>query len=280
MTTSVTDHGAVGDGIADDTAAIQRAIDEVAAAGGGTVRFPPGIYMVSSVTLQPGITYDGYDASGAPSGATIKKLPRQDKWSRTFSAIYDGPVDSAPLVIQGLAFDGNSRRQRTYRRYQLQQQHMVYLESRPESPGRLRAIVRDCRFTSGVADGVSVYTNAHVTVERCEAVDVFRGGVVLTGGNSILEVSDFTSSPGPRRDRTGIDIEVDGAGFGGTYRVDVTLERVDVLDGDFDVGMHDGSTVVGDRIYAEAPFNLFLALVTRDALIGVARPVAPEPSGG
>lgn len=40
------DFGAVGDGVTDDTAAIQAAIDAVSAAGGGAIFFPPGTYLV------------------------------------------------------------------------------------------------------------------------------------------------------------------------------------------------------------------------------------------
>jgi hypothetical protein len=46
---SVKDFGAVGDGVADDTAAIQAAIDAVFNAGGGTVYIPTGTYLVSSI---------------------------------------------------------------------------------------------------------------------------------------------------------------------------------------------------------------------------------------
>lgn len=43
------DGGASGDGITDDTEAIQQTIDMVGALGGGTVYFPPGVYIVSPV---------------------------------------------------------------------------------------------------------------------------------------------------------------------------------------------------------------------------------------
>ena len=44
-TVSVKDFGAVGDGVTDDTLAIQKALNK-----GGTIVFPAGIYMVNIVT--------------------------------------------------------------------------------------------------------------------------------------------------------------------------------------------------------------------------------------
>jgi hypothetical protein len=46
---SVKDFGAVGDGVADDTVAIQAALDAVYASGGGTLYFPAGEYLVTSI---------------------------------------------------------------------------------------------------------------------------------------------------------------------------------------------------------------------------------------
>lgn len=48
----VKSHGAVGDGVALDTAAINRAIEAAAAGGGGTVRFPAGTYLSFSIRLR------------------------------------------------------------------------------------------------------------------------------------------------------------------------------------------------------------------------------------
>ena len=53
---SVRDHGAVGDGRTLDTAAIQKAIDAAAAAGGGRVVLPPGKYLSGSISLKSRVT--------------------------------------------------------------------------------------------------------------------------------------------------------------------------------------------------------------------------------
>jgi hypothetical protein len=47
---NVKDYGAVGDGAADDTVAIQDAIDAASAAGGGVIYVPPGDYLISAET--------------------------------------------------------------------------------------------------------------------------------------------------------------------------------------------------------------------------------------
>ena len=52
---SVCEFGAVGDGVTKNTAAIQAAIDRVAAAGGGRVEIPSGRFVTGSVYLKDGI---------------------------------------------------------------------------------------------------------------------------------------------------------------------------------------------------------------------------------
>ena len=63
-TVSVKDFGAVGDGVADDTAAIQRAVDAVFAAGGGVVFLPAGVYLIASFS-------SGYYTVRAKSGVSF-----------------------------------------------------------------------------------------------------------------------------------------------------------------------------------------------------------------
>jgi polygalacturonase len=56
FTFDVRERGARGDGQAKDTAAIQRAVDQCAAAGGGTVYLPPGRYLTGTVVLKSNVT--------------------------------------------------------------------------------------------------------------------------------------------------------------------------------------------------------------------------------
>jgi Pectate lyase superfamily protein len=50
---SVKDFGAVGDGVTDDTAAIQAAINAVITPSGGTLYFPSGTYKITAKLLIP-----------------------------------------------------------------------------------------------------------------------------------------------------------------------------------------------------------------------------------
>lgn len=76
-TVSVTEYGAKGDGATDDRAAIQSAHDAVYAAGGGTVFFPPGTFLVGGAANGNGIGgiafRDNVQFVGSGRGATIIK---------------------------------------------------------------------------------------------------------------------------------------------------------------------------------------------------------------
>lgn len=69
---TVKDFGAVGDGVADDTAAINRAITESAI--GGAVLFPPGTYKVTGITVAKRVDLIGIGQGGGTTtgaGATL-----------------------------------------------------------------------------------------------------------------------------------------------------------------------------------------------------------------
>ncbi len=210
---------------------------------GGTLLFPPGNYLVTSVGLRPGVHYLGY-------GATITRPANQGKWVRSFDAakqgyLYSGDEDSAMLTIEGLTFDGQRVTQDEYQKYQLEHAHLLFLQADPEQAGRLRARIVNCQFQDCVADAISLYTNVDVQIMNCTARDCFRGGITITGGHSRIQVVNFTAHG--KVHPTGIDVEVDGAGFGGSYKIELTLNGLMLPDGDFDVAVFDGSVVLGNK---------------------------------
>ena len=79
---NVKDYGAAGNGSANDTAAINRAITAANAAGGGTVQFPPGTYRSpNSIHLKSNVTVQ-LDAGATIMGAsgTGYDPPEDNPW--------------------------------------------------------------------------------------------------------------------------------------------------------------------------------------------------------
>ena len=66
---NITNYGAIGDGVATNTAAIQAAINAASAAGGGIVEVPAGSYLSGPVRLASGINLR------VERGAVLRMLP-------------------------------------------------------------------------------------------------------------------------------------------------------------------------------------------------------------
>ena len=101
---SVKDYGAVGDGVTDDAAAIQAAVDAAELLGGGTVYFPPGEYRVGA-----GIVADSGSVSFLGAGVDASTVILDDATNEPvikFSAVNAG-------YLAGLTIDGNRANQTT-----------------------------------------------------------------------------------------------------------------------------------------------------------------------
>ena len=83
---NVRDYGAKGDGVAKDTAAVQRAVDACAGAGGGEVLLPKGMYLSGSVFLKSGVDFhlaEGATLKGSPDPADYNALDvAPQNWGR------------------------------------------------------------------------------------------------------------------------------------------------------------------------------------------------------
>jgi hypothetical protein len=97
-TVSVKDFGAVGDGITDDTAAIQNAIN--ACFAGSTLNFPLGVYLISStITIAT--------ASVMLKGVTTPEYVTVPTIKMTSGSNFMFDCTSAGAVFEGLKFLGN-----------------------------------------------------------------------------------------------------------------------------------------------------------------------------
>lgn len=166
---SVKDFGAVGDGVTDDTAAIQAAIDAVSSAGGGILTFEPKTYIVENTSgLGCLIAKSNVTLSGAGTPTVIKLGAAAGNCALLYSA---SAVSN--ITIDGIVFDGNSGSITSYDTYGVLLDDVT------------RLTVNNCVFQNLRLDGMLL---GQVTLAKQVSVEnsIFKNiGVVGVGANGI-----------------------------------------------------------------------------------------------
>lgn len=99
------DFGAVGDGVARETQALQRGIDACAQAGGGTLVCPPGVYSTGQLVLRSRVTLHLERGATLRGSANIADYPILHRGSPV-GLIYAEQAEGAAITGPG-CIDGN-----------------------------------------------------------------------------------------------------------------------------------------------------------------------------
>jgi hypothetical protein len=243
-------YGIVPNSGADQTETIQQLFDKYRTVG--SFFFPNGTYIVESLDIYEGIHIQGED------NTWFVKSASSGKWSRMLNTLkycHKSIYGDRPIIIDNVNFDGNLKEQGEYKKYQLEHQAMMFITGNPKIPNKLKIEIRNCEFKNGVADAISIWKNVDAVIDSVTVTDVFRGAITITGGYTSVRASHVVA--GGTLHKTGVDIEVDANGYGGTKATNVHFSDF-VLDGDFDVGAIDGGTLLCERIKVLGPpFNIY-----------------------
>lgn len=198
---TVAPYTATGDGVTDDRATIQDAIDDAAAAGGGIVYFPNGTYRVTRTSV--GITGCLVPASNvtllgeSKIGAVVKLAANQAAFTRVIAM-----TNADDVRILSLTIDGNNTGQ------SVPEEHMAGIF--PTSCKRL--LVEDCTLQNCCGDGMHIFSGCEdVLVRWCHVTGNDRAGVSVTGTGA-LRVAIVDCQLDDNSDQQ-IDTELSGSGI-------------------------------------------------------------------
>jgi uncharacterized protein (TIGR03437 family) len=175
----VTDYGAKGDGVTDDSNAIQSAINDTLP--GGTLFFPAGTYMLGTAhgppiayspaqAAQSGVASESY-ALDVPVGLTLRGEGRRSILMLMPVRLGILQLRGAGSLVEKLVFDGNAfarylRDPATGFSYDWPHGNivsgMIYGRNPQQGP-----IVRDCELRNALEDGAGALPGPGFTVESC-----------------------------------------------------------------------------------------------------------------
>lgn len=142
---NVMDYGAAGDGTTDDTSILQSAINSLTT---GVVYFPPGNYLMDSVTLKEGVAI-----RGAGDGSSLLKARSNSINMLTMAA---SSATKTHVDIRDLKFNGNSKTNVT----------PIYLDG-VSSSNRISYVRLKGLHVTGCNEGLHLYYCANTNIDQC-----------------------------------------------------------------------------------------------------------------
>lgn len=243
---SVARYGAFGNGVADDSAAIEAAIAVARGSGGGIVRVPPGTYRIARPILDRGglapVTLEGEEATLLIADASGRALRiTADDFTLTglrFAAANGVAASSTPVAPQPAAI---------------------------EAGGCSRITIRRCRFDRLPSMGVLIRADlagaSDVQIDACAFVELQATAVRLNAPDSTVTLErvridgcTFAAPPDPASDQTRaihvgtrvVDVRILGCSFSGEGSSDYSRGWRDTI-------------MVGDGVAAGQPTRIQIA---------------------
>lgn len=247
---NVEQFGAKGDGITDDTEAIQKAFDQ----GECYIEFSKGkTYKVTELELREGNKILGNGATlkrANLKSANYKYTDEQIYWNRIILFYYyeGNGGNSKNTLIDNLTFDGSAFEMwNESDGYKYQQASLLLVLAESENNKEIHANINitNCKFINNYSDGIHIAQNVNAKINNCTSQDCFRGGLVVTGGASNVECNNMKCISTKVND--GVDIEIDTDGYNGTKKSNITINNMQI-DDDFDVAVVEGSKFIGNNI--------------------------------
>ncbi len=171
---NIREYGAVGDGVEDDTAAIEAAIT---ACNFGIVYFPPGSYLITSnIAMKPGVAFWG------ASRLTCTLVAGVDNMQMVH---YDATALTNAFEIRDLGFSANGKANVT----------CVHLDG-IDATKRLSLITLQNLYFAGGSIGVYLSFCANVTIFNCFANTTTNGFWLSNTGDATCEVCQSQNGTG------------------------------------------------------------------------------------
>jgi hypothetical protein len=257
--------GVVGDGVTDDSTAMQAFFEFAAEFSNGFCQLRPNVTYVITQTVTPWSSI-GFPLTVDFRGATFLQNASAVNAKRLITT-GQNPV-AAPVLTQdtfggewrNFVLNGN-KQNRTYLGNETEQCALMFLQGDVTTRWKVQFRIDNGTFLNSTGDGLHVRMNTDTVVTNSTGRGNFRGGIVITGGWSSLEVRSWTGNRDFGEDQTTdgfpsrFQMEIDGGGWLGSQQVNLSLSDVEV--DKWELELRGGSTLHLDSLIGRSEFWCF-----------------------